>query len=487
MAQGQNPNQRSRTTHPAVWVSVLVLLVLHQLLSKPTVFAGGPTERTFLAGAASVEITPPLGELVVGGFVPFPADRIHDPLYAKAIALDDGDNRIAIVVCDNLGIRREEFDAARKIIAATNEIPVTNILMAATHTHSATRGQTDKYRSILINGIADAVHQAISNLEPAKIGWGSVNEPSEVFNRRWFVEDSTLLHNPFGGVDQVRMNPPRGHAALQKPAGPIDPEISILSIKARDDTQLAILANYSLHYVGGVPRGEISADYFGLFSEAITNELSGTSVHPAMVSILSNGTSGDINNINFRQRSSRRWAPYEKMQQVADLIARRVLETHQNLKHKDWVPIQSLQQEITLRARKPDATLRSYLAEVVELPDDSVRHHRYEKIYAERVAKLDAGPDAISVPLHCLQIGELAILGIPFETFAEIGLQLKQDSPFGHTFTIELANDSRGYLPTPEQHTLGGYETWMGTNRVEKQASVKITKTLLKMLESLKN
>ena len=182
MAQEQNPNQRKRssTTHPAVWVSVLVLLVLHQLLSKPTVFAVGPTEKTFRAGAASIEITPPLGELVVGGFVPFPADRIHDPLYAKAIALDDGDNRIAIVVCDNLGIRREEFDAARKIIAATNEIPVTNILMAATHTHSATRGQTDKYRSILINGIANAVHQAISNLEPAKIGWGSVNEPSEV-------------------------------------------------------------------------------------------------------------------------------------------------------------------------------------------------------------------------------------------------------------------------------------------------------------------
>ena len=485
MAQGQNPNQRSSTTHPAVWVSVLVLLVLHQLLSKPTVFAVGPTEKTFRAGAASIEITPPLGELVVGGFVPFPADRIHDPLYAKAIALDDGDNRIAIVVCDNLGIRREEFDAARKIIAAKNEIPVTNILMAATHTHSATRGQTDKYRSILINGIADAVHQAISNLEPAKIGWGSVNEPSEVFNRRWFVEDSTLLHNPFGGVDQVRMNPPRGHAALQKPAGPIDRKFRY-SVSKRETTHSWRSWQIILFTTWRCPPGEISADYFGLFSEAITNELSGTSAHPAMVSILSNGTSGDINNINFRQRSSRRWAPYEKMQQVADLIARRVLETHQNLKHKDWVPIQSLQQEITLRARKPDATLRSYLAEVVELPDDSVRHHRYEKIYAERVAKLDAGPDAISVPLHCLQIGELAILGIPFETFAEIGLQLKQDSPFGHTFTIELANDSRGYLPT-EQHTLGGYETWMGTNRVEKQASVKITKTLLKMLESLKN
>ncbi|MGB1927353.1 MAG: hypothetical protein ACPHL6_12520, partial [Rubripirellula sp.] len=75
----------------------------------------------------------------------------------------------------------------------------------------------------------------------------------------------------------------------------------------------------------------------------------------------------------------------------------------------------------------------------------------------------------------------------PFETFAEIGLELKEASPFDDTFTIELANDSRGYLPTPRQHELGGYETWMGTNRVEKQASEKITETLLKMLQTMKS
>ena len=101
------------------------------------------------------------------------------------------------------------------------------------------------------------------------------------------------------------------------------------------------------------------------------------------------------------------------------------------------------------------------------------------------MANLDAGPDTFSVPLQCIKIGPLAILGIPFETFAEIGLELKTKSPFEQTFTIELANDSRGYLPTPRQHDLGGYETWMGTNRVEREASVKITQTLLEMLGSL--
>ena len=467
--------------HPSFCSSVIMLITL--IFQFETIHAA--EQRTLLAGAAQVDITPPLGEMIVGGFVPFPADRIHDPLFAKSIVLDDGQNRIAIVVCDNLGIRREEFDEAKAEISATTEIPVSNLFMSATHTHSATRGQTDKYRPILVRGIVDAVRQAVQNLEPATIGWGSVDEPTEVFNRRWFVKDPELRHNPFGGIDQVRMNPPRGHASLIKPAGPIDPEISILSIQAVDGTQLALLANYSLHYVGGVNRGEISADYFGLFAKAVTESLGTKSKHPPMVGILTNGTSGDINNINFKQRDSRRWAPYEKMQQVADLVAKRVVETHQSIEHRSWVPIASLQQELILQVRKSDETLRQYFSEVAKRPESETKHHRYEMIYADRVANLDAGPDTFSVPLQCIKIGPLAILGIPFETFAEIGLELKTKSPFEQTFTIELANDSRGYLPTPGQHDLGGYETWMGTNRVEREASVKITQTLLQMLGSL--
>ena len=445
------------------------------------------SQKVFQAGAARVEITPPLGEMVVGGFIPFPADRIHDPLFAKCIAMDDGKHRIAIVLCDNLGIRREEFDAARKIISRNTQISPDNILMAATHTHSATRGQSDKYRPILIKGIAESVHQAVTNLEPALIGWGSVDEPSEVFNRRWYLDAAELRLNPFGGVDQVRMNPPRGHASLREPAGPIDPEVSFLSIKATDGTQLALLANYSLHYVGGVKRGEVSADYFGKFAEVITRSLGTQNDHPAMIAILSNGTSGDINNINFRDRGGRRWAPYEKMQQVADVIANRVIKAHQKTKHHHWLPIGSVTRELQLAVRKPNEETQQYLESISQLPDDAPKHHPHQKIYAERVAKLNAGPNTISIPLQCIQIGNLAILGIPFETFAEIGLELKEASPFDDTFTIELANDSRGYLPTPRQHELGGYETWMGTNRVEKQASEKITETLLKMLQTMKS
>ena len=98
--------------------------------------------------------------------------------------------RIAIVICDNLGITRSVYDEARALISKSSKIPPDQILMAATHTHSATRAHEPKYRPKVVAGIAAAVNTAIQNLTPAKIGWGGVDEPSEVFNRRWHVSNA---------------------------------------------------------------------------------------------------------------------------------------------------------------------------------------------------------------------------------------------------------------------------------------------------------
>ena len=108
------------------------------------------------------------------------------------------------------------------------------------------------YQQFVARRISDGVRRALAQLEPARIGWGKIDEPSEVFNRRWFVTDASLLGNPFGGLDRVRMNPPRGSSKLDRPAGPTDPEISFLSVQSPDGRPIALLANYSLHYVGGV-------------------------------------------------------------------------------------------------------------------------------------------------------------------------------------------------------------------------------------------
>ena len=94
-------------------------------------------------------------------------------------------------------------------------------------------------------------------------------------------------------------------------------------------------------------------------------------------------------------------------------------------------------------------------------------------------------PDSVTIPLQAIQIGEVGIAAIPFEVFTEIGLAIKKESPFPLTFTIELANGSYAYLPTPEQHALGGYETWLGTNLVEVEASTKIEQAIDGLFDEL--
>jgi hypothetical protein len=447
------------------------------------------------AGAAASNITPPLGTLIVGGWTPPPATHVHDELWARCLVLDDGRTRLAIVLCDNVGIPREVFDAAKRWIADEAGIPPQNVLAAATHTHSggSARGRSrllpsdelTEYQRFLARRIADGVRRAVNNLEPARIGWGQVDEPSEVFNRRWFVLDQELLRNPFGGVDKVRMNPPRGSQALVRPAGPVDPQISFLSVQARDGRPICLLANYSLHYVGGVPSGHISADYFGVFADEIAQRLNAQRLDPPFVGILSNGTSGDVNNIDFRS-PGQRLAPYEKMRQVARLVADRVAEAHAKIPFHDQIRLAAAQRDLTLAVRKPSQEQLQYFEKVLQRPEGERPYHIHERTYAERVRQLASGPDSLDVPLQTLRIGEVGIAAIPFEVFAETGLELKQRSPFKPSFTIELANGSYGYLPTPEQHELGGYETWLGTNIVEVNASRKIVEALLELFAELK-
>ena len=102
--------------------------------------------------------------------------------------------------------------------------------------------------------------------------------------------------NPFGEMDQVKMNPPRSPDVLDRPAAPTDPDITVISVQDARRKPLALFANYSLHYVGAVPRGQLSADYFGEFARLMPIRLR---AGEKFVAMMSNGTSGDINNIPF--------------------------------------------------------------------------------------------------------------------------------------------------------------------------------------------
>ncbi|MEW4452247.1 neutral/alkaline non-lysosomal ceramidase N-terminal domain-containing protein [Bremerella sp. JC817] len=471
------------------------LLICAALISNVCAFSQAEDVKSLQAGAATSNITPPLGEMIVGGWKPIPARHIHDELYARCLVLDDGKTRIAIVLCDNVGIPAEIFDEAKALIEEATGILASHQLLAATHTHSATtaRGKSklirdqeySSYQKFLVQRIADGVVRATNNLEPAEIGWGSVEEPTEVFNRRWYMKDAAHLTNPFGGIDQVRMNPPRGSAALDRPAGPVDPEVSFLSVRSVEGKPIALLANYSLHYVGGVRSGDVSADYFGYFAKFIAESLHAQDQSPAFVGMLSNGTSGDVNNIDFAAKNPPRYAPYEKMQEVARKVADKVAAAHETIAFHRQVPLDAQLTHLPLKARKPTPEMLKHFEQIKAKAEGDPAGHIREQIYAARIENIQKAPDEVSVPLQVLRIGDLGITAIPFETFTETGLEIKSRSPFGDAFTIELANGSFGYLPTPEQHRLGGYETWLGTNFVEENASRKIVDQLLKMSNAL--
>jgi neutral ceramidase len=139
-----------------------------------------------------------------------------------------------------------------------------------------------------------------------------------------------------------------------------------------------------------------------------------------------------------------------------------------------------------LAVRHPTEEQVEFARKILAKPEDAKPEYPHERAYAQRVLQLHETPGEVSVPLQAFRIGELGIAAIPFEVFTETGLAIKRESPFSQTFTIELANGSYGYLPTPRHHALGGYETWLGTNRVEVEASNKIEREVLGLLRGLK-
>lgn len=422
--------------------------------------------NTLRAGAATSNITPALGCSINGGMTDRQARHIHDELHARALVLDDGHTQLAIVVCDSCALPGSLIHAAKHAAHGHTGIPPSQMLVSATHTHSAPTAVAvfqsepdEEYASFLALRIADAIRRAANNLAPAQIAWGNGAVPHHVFNRRWRMKPGTIPPNPFGRVDEVQMNPPVGSPNLVEPAGPTDPQLSLLAVVGPERQPLAVLANYSLHYVGGVPAEHISADYFGAFAVRL-GELLGVSAwqDPPFVGILSNGTSGNINNIDFLHPRPPR-APYEQIRIVAGDVAAEAQRVIAGLSYESQVVLGARESRIVLGRRLPTAEevaeARRILAMGEGLPLTTL-----PEIYARETVLMADLPAQVETVVQVLRVGDVAIVALPCEVFVETGLLIKQDSPLPMAFVISLANDYAGYLPTPEHHRLGGYETW---------------------------
>lgn len=475
----------------------LLLPVLFGLvLTLPTLAEG------LRAGAFAQNITPtklpsPINGNMKGAF----SSTVTDPMHARCLALSNGEHAIIFCIVDACMIPREICEEAKALASQATGVPTANLLISATHSHSCATMvgvfQSDPdpaYLAELPGRIAQGIIQAHKNLEPAEVAWGKDADPTQVFNRRWKLKPGESYENPFDiTTDTALMNPGAQNPKVTEPTGPVDPEVCLLAVRAtRDQRPLALLANYSLHYVGG--KTAISGDYFAAFADEMAKRLNTADARytskPAFVGMMSNGTSGNINNVNYAGPSTlRKKAPGEQIQAVAGSVADAAMRAWAKLSWKTEVPLASAELDLLLKVRKgTPADLKRAQHLMDTLPRDKEGQFSDRKaIYARETMLLDKFPDAVPVKVQVHRIGGLHVAAIPCEVFVEIGLDLKATKPLEELFTISLANGYNGYLPTPEHHAIGGYETWRArSSYLEVDASPKITAALKAMLGRLK-
>jgi hypothetical protein len=235
-----------------------------------------------------------------------------------------------------------------------------------------------------------------------------------------------------------------------------------------------------------MPGTDISADYFGAVADNL-HDLTGGPRRDArqpFVAALANACFGDINNIDVIKKLRQPY-PYHQMEAVAQTVARAIYEAWRSIKYRDWVPLAAREKSIELGVRKPSAAEVQAAKEVLErAPQGPLR--LLPEIYARETVQLAQWPDRFKTLVQAFRIGDLGLCALPGEPFCQTGLDIKVQSPFKPTMLVGMANDYAGYLPTEEQHALGGYETWRAKSSfLEVKAATVIQATAQELLMSL--
>jgi len=440
------------------------------------------------AGAARIDVTPvALPVLVNGGMTSRSLDRVRSPLHARAVVLESGGRRVAIVIVDSCMLSRPFLDDVKRLAADRVGIAPADILVAATHAHSAPAAMgclgTDAdpaYVPFLRERIVEAIHQASAALEPAEIGFARADAAGFTALRQWIRRPDRVVDDPFGNPT-VRANM---HAAanpddVTSEAGPEDPELGMVSVRAPDGRPIALLATFSMHYFGDA---DISADYFGLFCDALERHLAppGSPGHGQAVALLAHGCSGDIWRVDYRVPKEAR--PEPTIDDYAARLAALAADACDGIAHAGDVPLAMEERRLALEYRRPDRQRLEWAERIVAGMEGRLPATQ-EEVYAREQVIL-AGLPTAEVVVQALRVGDVAIATTPCETYAVTGLKIKAASPLERTLVIELANGGDGYIPPPEQHPLGGYNTWPARSAgLEVDAEPRICEAAIGLLE----
>lgn len=408
------------------------------------------------AGAGAVVITPSLGVPMAGYYHRRGASGVHDDLFAKAIVLQDGDTIAALVSLDLISTRRGFVEAARTLISERAGIPERHVMISATHAHTGPVLSDDRlfrtqgadvepaaraFMDELPEKIAESVMTALKTSSEVEILAAVGHENSIAFNRRFHMRDGSVGWNP------GKFNP-----AIIKPAGPIDPDVPTVLVRSKSSARpLSVYVNYAVHLdnVGG---DEISAD----LPFTLASNLGGV-LGDNVVTVYTSGACGDLNHVNVN------WADRQKGHQNAarmgTILAGEVLRT--------WPKLELVQGKLQVRTKSVELDLPrvsevavSRAKEAVKTLDDRTRDRFMQLVNAHKVLDVAAQKGRpFEVEVQVVTLGDsLAWVALPGEIFVELGLDLKQASPFKQTMVVELANGSVGYVPTNRAYRQGAYE-----------------------------
>ena len=423
----------------------------------------------FKVGFGRINTTPMMGIPVSGYYQVRLADGVLDDLEANAIAYELNGVKTVMICVDICGIKRVLLDQYRAKIAEATGLPVDNVFVSATHTHTgpevvptSKNEKVQEYIKILEAKLVDVATFALADLKPAKMGWGIGQAPNVAFVRRFRMKDGSVKTNP--GVN----NPD-----IVAPIGDVDERVSVLRFD-REGAESVVLVNFANHpdVVGGC---KISADWPGLLRKNVEKAIDNVKC------IFFNGAQGDVNHVNVHPTGGYLNDMFIDFDDVArgyshaNYIARVVLGgVLQAFDKVQYVDVDKVEAKIKRMDVPTNKATKEQLPEAHRINDLYVAGRANELPYegmmlttvvaeAARMVRLENEPETYEMLLSGMRIGPVMFVGIPGEPFTGIGRGLKDTEGFDLILPMCATNGYEGYFPMQDSYDEGGYEARTST------------------------
>ena len=440
------------------------------------------------AGYARIDITPPLGSPIAGYYDPRIADGILDPVYATAVAFDDGERKAVVLSVDIIGMGQGFMAKVRPAIAEAIGIDREAVFVCCTHIHTSfgpgvgARGKVvsfydSEYAQWLIKRLADTAALAMSDLAPSRFFYTHGEVKDVAFVRRFRMKDGSVRTNPGW------QNPDIDHAL-----GTPDENSSLLIIKREGKPEIGIV-NFQVHpdVIGG---NKYSADYPGFVRNTYEKNIENSRCMYIC------GTQGDTNHVDVRQNTEKECAHgYERSRYMGKKIAMSVLANYELAKEICADKVNYVEKIITVKYNKggsPDEVakaealvkLQKEVGTDAALPGVEPVMRRVEMVAeASRIVRMMSMPDEKELCMTAISVGDAVFAGFPGEPFTEVGRQVKANSKFALTIPACCANGYEGYFPVQSAFEEGGYEVL--TTSYAKGSAEKVLEASIEIVNSL--